>query len=281
MTIGAQLDRGIFPRVTSGGVVTPGDVAALQSPGEEYHSVKRETSVGSQERPRRQETSRGSRPTGHAASLIGRDLEVSHEKAIEDVSNAYPGTVTWWQEDGVWLLCESAVLSGLDRAATFLVGISYRNALARAWGFWHESAVSVKWIGPRHTNFPDGSVCAFAPADGTWRVGDPVVELLDLYSVWALRHLHFEVFSHWPGPQTDFLPYERMTEVRTTELCTCGSGRSYEKCCWSRDQSRDRLAEAIRFGVLTGGVHRAPPIEILETVLYGTRPPELERFFVP
>ena len=72
--------------------------------------------------------------------------------------------------------------------------------------------------------------------DGTWNYGDPVVALLDLFSVWALRHLFFDQFGRWPGPQASFSPFERLREYRDDEFCGCAvpMGR-YAHCCKPND----------------------------------------------
>jgi hypothetical protein len=92
------------------------------------------------------------------------------------------------QEGGFWMYTESALLPELGRTVSYLTGVSTDRHFVKSWAFY-SSAVGVFWIGPRHTNFPDGSICAFEPRDGTWCFGDSLVELLDLYTVWAIRHI--------------------------------------------------------------------------------------------
>jgi hypothetical protein len=124
-------------------------------------------------------------------------------------------------EQGMWLRIESAVLNGLDRTATFLVALPFdAETFPRAWGFWR-IAGEYRWIGRRHTNFTDGSVCAFVPTSGAWRPGDSLVQLIDLYSVWALRHLHLEEVGHWPGGQFSPHPFYSLVEFAPNELCGC------------------------------------------------------------
>jgi hypothetical protein len=134
----------------------------------------------------------------------------------------------------VWLQVETAVVDGLDRTATFLVAVPFDVDLyPRAWGFWNLSD-GAKWIGPRHTNFTDGSVCAFVPDSGTWRPGDRLDFLLDLYTVWALRHLHLEHFGRWPGGQYSPHPFYTLIEFKPDELCNCDRHdppRRYRDCC--------------------------------------------------
>jgi hypothetical protein len=174
----------------------------------------------------------------------------------------------------MWLLTDSSVVDGLKPAATFLTAISWPAFAVKSWGFWRDSPFSVRWIGPRHTNFPDGSICAFDPTDWTWVFGDSLVSLLDLYSVWALRHLHLQMFNRWPGPQSVFHPYERRVEFQPDEHCGCGSGRAYGLCCASHDAARKPLPDAVSFSVLFAGGLREPPT-FAQVALHLQAPPTL------
>jgi hypothetical protein len=187
----------------------------------------------------------------------------------------YPRTVCWRQNQGYWLLVESAIFDNFDRAAVFLVGISTEHRIARAWGFWGESGVTRRWIGPRHTNFPDGSICSFVPADGTWLYGDPIIELIDLYTVWAMRHLHLENFGRWPGSQDAIYPFERLAEFHEDEICSCGSQLRYGKCCRKSDLARNRISDAIVFALRSETKRRQPPAPIVSAALGLRKPPEL------
>jgi hypothetical protein len=174
----------------------------------------------------------------------------------------------------MWLRTDSLLLDGLTRKATFLTHIPFdRGGRASAWGYW-TTAVSASWIGPRHTNFPDGSICAFEPRDGTWSVGDKIVKLLDLYTLWALRHLHLEVFGRWPGHQSVPIPYERLQELKDDELCGCDQADLlYSECCKPADLALDRQEAFADFLRLTGG-HREPPKLVVPVILGLEAPPE-------
>lgn len=175
----------------------------------------------------------------------------------------------------MWLLSESSVVQGLDRAATFLVAFCWSKAAVRGWGFWRDSAITGRWIGPRHTNFPDGSICAFDPADGTWVFGNSIVGLLDLYTVWALRHLHLESFGRWPGPQAVFHPYERRLEFHLDESCGCGSDKMYRNCCAPRDGARRVVPDFVSFALRFAGGLREPPARVAQFVLNLAQPPPI------
>lgn len=182
----------------------------------------------------------------------------------------------WQQEDGIWLLTESMLLAGLDQKAVFLTGIPFsRERLPRGWGFWVRiPLLHPTWIGPRHTNMPDGSICAFDPKDSTWEIGGPLVTLLDLYTLWALRHLHLQAFGYWPGRQVANYVTERLMEVNPQEHCGCGGKKPYIECCCEADLKANRLFETMKFYDL-GGFRRYPPPAIINFVQGSGLPPVL------
>lgn len=101
-----------------------------------------------------------------------------------------------------------------------------------------------KWIGPRHTNFPDGSVCAFVPESRTWAPGRRLDLLLDLFTVWALRQLYLEEFKRWPGRQFSSHPFYSLAEFKEDEFCSCDKEeppRRYGECCKPEHLKRNLL----------------------------------------
>lgn len=279
--IGRDLDRQIFPRVLNGGIVAPSDDAVPYSLGEEIaHDRSERFSTGPwQGAPQGSPASAGT--PGAASPLQCTGPPGCYEVELDGVRAAYPDALVWREDDGLWLLTRSEVIPNIARAATFLTAISYKHALVRAWGFWRSHAVGVEWIGPRHTNFPDGSICAFAPNEGTWTFGDSLVTLLDLYTVWAFRHLHLAVVGRWPGPQVAFHPYERLIEFGMDEDCGCGSGSVYGQCCFPNDHARRRLADAVNFTVQFTGALRSPPSDVVRAVLERSQPPSLAQVTCP
>jgi hypothetical protein len=277
LTIGMHLDRNVFPRVKDGGIVVPSDTPVPFSLGKEIANAegkrKSRTSSGASFGSSQ---ARGPWAAGQTASFLGADPKTYEEQDIDKLLGNYPMSIGWRRNQGYWLLVESALFDEFDRAAIFLVGLSTENKIVRGWGFWRESAVSCRWIGPRHTNFPDGSICAFVPAEGTWVFGDPIVELVDLYTVWAARHLHFEIFGRWPGAQDSFHPYERLLEFHEDEYCSCGSEARYGQCCRDSDLARNRISDAIAFSLKLETGKREPPREIINAALGLSDPPELD-----
>lgn len=190
---------------------------------------------------------------------------------------AYPTLATFPDEDGLWLLVKSSILPGLTREATFLVALPYRLGVGPwAWGFWTETGSPPRWIGPRHTNFQDGTVCAFAPNDGAWTEGGDLRTLLDLYTVWAARQLLLEISGLWPGKQYALIGspaalqvHYRLSECRDDELCGCGSETvRYADCCkpgdlmWNRLQLIEHFMRAIPGGFAS----RKPPAHVVDFI---------------
>jgi len=201
------------------------------------------------------------------------------------LAEAYPTLQRIPDDDGSWLLARSSILSGLAREATFLVALPYRSGPGpRAWGFWTTPDASW-WIGPRHCNFQDGSICAFAPDDGAWFEGGDLRTLIDLYSVWALRHLHLEIFGRWPGRQYGLLgadprvnAYYRQIECKDDELCGCGSDtRRYSDCCKPADLQWDPIEQMQRFlhHVQGGFTSRRPPQPVVDFIECRNAPPKI------
>lgn len=284
--IGLQLDGDQYPRVYNGGVVQPGDAAIVTSiPGEDMNNVEERqarSAAGSRKRAAgRQGTSGRSGPPGQAPQLVCSDLRATYEEELDALRGAYPGTKVWHQAEGMWLLTESTVLPGLEKAATFLTAIpfSLRYPPIKGWGFW-TTPVHWEWIGPRHTNFGDGSICAFDPKDRTWKPGDSLITLIDLYTLWALRHEHLKVLGRWPGRQSVPHAYERLSESHPHELCGCNRhGKSYAECCQLRDQKRPLGDSFFRFMRFTQDqLERSPPRAICEFLRHRGTPPPMEDF---
>lgn len=284
--IGGQLDASQFPVVKNGGIVVPSNpVISPRTLGAESNHVK-PGKAGTEARPWARESERprssfgarshaGSGAPRSAAPLIVSELRDKIVNELTAVQQAYPGAQHWLDNDGMWLIVESSLLPGLSHKAIFVVAIRFADALVRGWGFWGTEAIGYEWIGPRHTNFPDGSICAFEPTDGTWTAGDPLVVLLDLYTLWAVRHLHLRIFGRWPGHQAVRHPYERILELRADEYCGCGKLQLYGKCCRDADVARNQIQAALLFTADMRGGLRCPPTSILAFLRHRDRVPDL------
>lgn len=288
--IGRQLDDNLAVNVQNDGIVTPS--AAIVSSvtlGEESYNAEPATGR-SETRPRTRAASRQGqaggystgRPwaSGRTASLLVPELRAHYEEEIGRITEFYPGTELWDQEQGVWLLVRSSLLYGLTRRAIFATYVSYAALAVYSWAFWEDLLTPGTWIGPRHTNFPDGSICAFEPDDSTWVYGRPIVKLFDFYSVWAVRHLHLEVFGRWPGRQSVKYAYERILELRDDEFCGCTNGdKLYGDCCKSKDIASSQIPAAIDFFFFSRGRLREPPKAVVDFVHRRSNPSRFEELF--
>lgn len=245
--LGAALDEHRELKVHNNGLVALNEDTPIseraQETSYERKAQRRSSARSRQGSPRRKGTPRGSRPAGAATRLSCDDLRDLYQDQVIRLFEAYPALQIFPYDEGMWLLAKSLILADLPREATFLVALPYASNLSiRAWGFWTGEGRS-QWIGPRHTNLQDGSICAFSPKDRVWSTGDELVTLFDLYSVWALRHLYLEVFGRWPGRQYALLgvplalqSYYRITQSKDNELCCCGSlEKRYSDCCKKHD----------------------------------------------
>jgi len=273
--IGQNLDQNIFPLVKNGGVVVPINPtkpSTIMSEASSNDKPERQNRPETRQRKRASRWQGESRKTSAAAPVIGSSIQEKYMGELGKLKEAYPGMQIWEQKDGMWLLCQSALLPDALHRAVFLCAIPFDpRKRVRGWGFWNGST----WIGPRHTNMPDGSICAFEPSDGTWLPGDSIVELLDIYTLWAVRHLHLQILNRWPGAQVAHHAYERLTELKEGELCGCGSlTKKYGECCRPKDLKRDRIADAVKF-IFDGGADRKPPEDVMRFIKEQDNPPLL------
>lgn len=238
LRIGAELDGHRQVRVRIGGIVAADTAPSVETKETEDVERQAETrpAAGSRTRTARgQGKARRPRSSGSAPHLGSDDLRACYETQIGELQQAYPSAkVVASSEQGMWLQVESAVLDGIDRSATFLVAVPFVPGFhPRAWGFWNFNS-GLRHIGQRHTNFPDGSICAYVPESGTWNEGGRLDALIDLYSVWAVRQLHLEFLRRWPGRQFSSHPFYSLAEFKDDELCSCDKHeppRRYGECC--------------------------------------------------
>jgi hypothetical protein len=268
--VGRALDLDQQIRVLRGGIVVAGAATSDTEKKDQCYEPQgtpRPATGPRQGSAGRQGPASRSRSPGAVSRLRRGSIQSAYHAHLSELKSCYPTTQVWKDERGLWLAIESAVLPGLDFAATFLVGLPFApDILPRAWGFW-TSKESFRWIGPRHTNLPDGSMCAFAPDARVWVPGESLTALTDLYSVWALRHLFLAEFDRWPGRQYGPCAFYRLVEFREQELCNCESGRTYFECCRPIDLAKDFLSSKREFDAWSGGcelAHRKAPAQLLE-----------------
>lgn len=270
--IGEVLDARQAVRVKDGGVVIldpeSTSTAVQEKNDEQRQGPGRPATRPWQRSARRQGPSSRSRPPGTQPRL--RRLSAAYQEQLEDVQRAYPGALLTLVEHGVWLSARSQPLAGIGREAIFLIALPDNpDVEPRGWAFWDQGD-EIEWIGDRHTNFFDGSVCAYSTTnDRAWSPGGDLRTLLDLYTVWALRHLHLAVFGRWAGrqyapldPTGRPMPYYRLVEFKDGELCSCDSGARYGNCCKPCDLTHNFLTAMRQFQALHQGrgIHdRRPP----------------------
>lgn len=223
--------------------------------------------------------------TASSQSRVG-GLRAGYEGQLGKLQAAYPTLKLFPDNHGMWLQVESSVMEGLHRKATFLVALPTEPGFGPlAWAFW-SSEEGHQWIGPRHTNFFSGTVCAFAESDRAWREGGDLCTLIDLYTVWAFRHLHLDVMGRWAGKQYALAghePYYRRMEFKDDELCSCPSGRRYRECCKPSDMVLDGLMLKTAFEAAMGRAfrERAPHRKIVDFTNGSGPLPAIEDIHIP
>lgn len=215
----------------------------------------------SHRRPDRTAQPRNARSTD---ALRGRALREIYEAEISDLREEYVSLTTFADPHGMWLSVCCDITLGLGKQAVLVIALpNVRGTMPIAWGFWLERGETT-WIGPRHTNFPEGSICAFAPDDNAWNPGDSIRLLLAIYVEWTFRHAFLERFATWPGRQIDLGPTYRRLQFRPSEFCGCNSGIIYRDCCFSSDFNRDLLLNSAEAMVMKNDLrNRKPPQSII------------------
>lgn len=281
--VGADLHRGVFPVVHREGVVMPGSLRlSIGQPGDQREEVTRHgprdaaaraggSEAGAREGAAGHATRGASGTPGSAASVVSAaGLTAAELKDLEEAVAEYRQLVLCAAPPGAWLHGSVRPIAGLPDVA--LLHLCYPRSLAlpiRGWAWWEPGI----WVGPRHTNYGDGSICSYEAADRTWGRGKPLVQLLDLVSCWLARHLHLRYFDWWPGPQILHSSFERVRDQRPGELCGCGSLRLYAECHQAFD-GRVRTFDAWReFRAHFPNPTRRPPSSFMEMMAAASTPP--------
>lgn len=269
--IGEGLDNERFPVVHVGGRVAPDypllpcDISGQRRTHHESEEP-RGSAAGSREGPARWKRTSGRQATTTcpAPSVIrSGPLVEQSEQTVEAVADAYPQVGVRRTINAIWYSLIVKPIASLQEEA-LIVMLSPFDPLRRvnSWAWWFPGI----WVGPRHTNYPDGSICSFEQTDGTWRRGDSLVTLLDLHCVWLVRHLHLRHFGRWPGHQVLHTAYERIAENGVEEFCGCDSGRPYAACCHHGDLAVPPHVRYREFIRRFRTAKRRPPTELLEWV---------------
>lgn len=213
----------------------------------------------------------GPRRASAEGSRIGIiDPEVVRLAGLEELCSAYPTTIKEG-DHGLWIITKSKPLESDGPQVTFVLAYPYSAKIPpRGWAFWKVGDFP-KIVGPRHTNFPDASICAFGLDDGAWERDDGLTALIDLYSTWAVRHLYFEHFGRWPGRQHGATALYRRTEFLSDEWCGCGSGLRYGQCHEESDKLPDDDSAREDHRHILGSDYgpRRPPKSVMKFVRSG------------
>lgn len=264
-TVGEALDNDVFPHVFRHGFVAL--AGPENAPSMEQEDVEQQRARGSATGSRTRAEAGSRRTPGETAPFGGRTEQAVRVPLLEELQSSYP-TQCIQGDHGLWIIVTSSPLGHGGPQVTFVLAYPHsENVPPRAWAFWKLGDFP-KFIGPRHTNFPDASVCAFGPDDGTWTRADGLVALADLYSTWALRHLYLQHFGRWPGQQYGLTALYRRTEFSSGEWCGCGSGKRYGECHEAADRELSDEAAQEEHRRILGADYcaRRPPKSVMKFV---------------
>lgn len=253
--VGASLDQGRSIRVLRGGLVVAEELHVNgdeRKRDNETHGTQG-SAAGSRQRPAGWEgAARRPRPAGSLLQAGSGDFRNDFEESLPELRLNYPGTRIWDDEIGLWAAVPSFPLGPDGPQAYLIAGLPFEATPKRqCWGYWKRGR-RLSWIGPRHTNFPDASICAFDDL-GAWRPTEGLSALFDIYSVWLACQLHLRVYERWPGPQHSINSYYRLKEFREGELCSCDSGQAYFECHRPQDLLEDQSLAEQEFRAFAGG----------------------------
>ena len=281
--IGDDLDLDRQPLIHDHGQVEPGphhprrnrpDEAPLDEAKEVNANVRSGRNEGSSRPPsgpREGTSNRGApdRPgtkTPQAPVLSSPKLSERVRMDLQEAVGAYPRMRIRLAPEFIELHVWVWPLRGIYDGAFLLTRVPLNDeSYPRAWAWWDTGA----WIGPRHTNIPDGSICSHELQDGSWRPGRPLRKLIDLNVLWVVRHIHLRHLKRWPGRQVIHTSYERFFEQEPTELCGCDSRRRYHECCRESD-SRTWLRGMAKFFTKFRSFERHPNRTLWPHTVSGT-----------
>lgn len=147
-------------RVGFKGLVTPRPSFVTQA--------EKEYEDGKSEGPRRSATGsrqgrQGPPRSGHSDPSDLLRWAVQVERQFEVLRDAYPSAKLWSDRAGTWLAVRTFPIGEGGPQVLIIVAIPIGTDRVKGWGYWYKPGRAT-WIGPRHTNFPDGSNCASRPS---------------------------------------------------------------------------------------------------------------------
>lgn len=174
------------------------------------------------------------RSTGQANRFRSDAIEEAFGAEFRVLARNYPA-LGLEDQDGLWVVAESMPLGRNGPQIHFLIAFHLdRSVVPRAWAF-DRVGPQARLMPLKHTNFPDASICAFLPNDGSWSSSDGMLPLVDHYSVWTVKSLHRTEIGYWPGRQYGACAHYRRKEFKPEESCGCLSGKRYKDCHQAAD----------------------------------------------
>ncbi len=165
-----------------------------------------------------------------AGSYRGQPLIERYLRFRPEILLYYPQARFQTVEGGLWIMTQICPIG--RGGPLFWVCLFLPDNLVfgpKAFAF-AEIGKSPRPVGPRHTNFPDGSICALTDDDDAWRPNDSPLVLLNLYAQWLVGQLFLEIEGYWPGPQVGLSAVYRSVEFLPPEWCHCGGEKRYGEC---------------------------------------------------
>jgi hypothetical protein len=193
-----------------------------------------------------------------------------------EILRYYPSAHFLPVDHGLWVTARIYPL-GIGTACYWICLFLPDDAIFSPKAFaFHQISPVPRPVGPRHTNFPDGSICAFTDADDAWRPGDDPKILLNLYAEWLVCQLFLRIEKRWPGRQVGLDAAYRQIEFGPDEWCDCGSDQRYGACHAKPDAAEvETLKASGTYEALPG---RAVPISVLDFARSRwTKVPDLNR----
>lgn len=193
---------------------------------------------------------------------------------------SYPGSRVHLDPSGCWLKVPLCPLGQKGPRALVVIALpKSKNIHPRCWAFWIETT-GLRWIGPRHTNYPHGDACAFPQFEGFWDRKAGIRPYVDIHAEWLIRQLHHSVLQRWVGRQMSPFALYALNQFASVEQCHCRSGRRYGECCQPQDYAEfsanptGQVKIALKFTRGRWFNSQEPPIEVVEFAL-GQRPADL------
>ena len=267
--IGAALFKGQPIRVGQRGLVFPRPQFVTQVE-KDYQDGKSEGSRRPTAGPR--QGRQGPPRPGHSDPADLVRWAVQCREQFEQLRHTYPSAKLWPDRAGTWLAVRTFPIGEGGPQALLLIAVPFGGPRVFAWAYWYEQG-HAKWIGPRHTNFNEGSICAFPLLSDHLDCEWPLTRYLDLLSEWCARHLYLALRQKWPGPQEGLWVSYRLSETLPGECCPrCGRLQMYETCCKPLDEADALVGREGPHGPAPQG-GRTPPPQIREFAKRGGRNP--------